>query len=280
MIDVRPSTIAGQWYEGDSATLANSVDRYLDEAHLPTLEGDVMGVIAPHAGHFYSGAVAGYAFSALRGLRPDLVALIGPMHQPYSQPLITSLHDAYFTPLGNVPVDKTTVNDLDVILKSEVGFGLTPIANDTEHSLEIELPFLQRVFQHEWKLLPIMVRALDESVSEGLGKALATVLRDKNVVFVASTDFSHYFKQEDALTFDRAMLNEIEAFNPMGAFDLDRAGKGHACGIGAYTSVLWACRKLGADKVKVLRHATSANVTGDYSSVVGYGAAAIIKSKQ
>lgn len=279
MIDVRPSPIAGQWYEGDPTTLADIVDQYLDEAQLPKLDGDVMAVIAPHAGHRYSGEVAGYAFSALRGLRPDLVVVVGPMHRPYSQPLITTLHDAYFTPLGNVTVDKTAVNDLDVILKSEVGFGLTPIANDTEHSLEIELPFLQRVFQHEWKLLPIMVRALDEDLSEGLGKALATALRDRNFVLIASTDLSHFFKQEAALTFDRAMLSEIEAFNPIGAFDLERAGKGYACGLGAFTSVLWACKKLGADQVKVLRHATSANVTGDYSSVVGYGAAAILKSK-
>jgi len=279
MIDIRPSPIAGQWYEGDPQTLAHTVDQYLEDAQLSVLDGDVMGVIAPHAGHHYSGAVAGYAFSALRGLRPDLVAVIGPMHHPYSQPLITTMHDAYYTPLGNVPVDKTALSDLDVILKSEVGFGLTPIANDAEHSLEIELPFLQRIFQHKWTLLPIMVRALDSRVSEGLGKALATVLRDKNFVFVASTDLSHFFKQEAALTYDRAMLNEIESFNPEGAFDLDRAGKGYACGLGAFTSVLWACRKLGADKVKVLRHATSANVTGDYSSVVGYGAAAILKSK-
>lgn len=279
MIDIRPSPIAGQWYESDPTALADIVDQYLDDAQIPELNGDVMGVIAPHAGHRYSGEVAGYAFSALRGLRPDLVAVIGPMHRPYSQPLITTMHDAYFTPLGNVQVDKTSIGDLDVILKSEVGFGTTPIANDTEHSLEIELPFLQRVFQHEWKLLPIMVRALDERVSEGLGKALATVLRDKNFVLVASTDLSHFFKQDAALTYDRAMLNEIESFNPIGAFDLDRAGKGYACGLGAFTSVLWACKKLGADKVRVLRHATSANVTGDYSSVVGYGAAAILKSK-
>src|SRR5215207_2856942 len=263
MIDIRPSPIAGKWYEADPETLAHTVDQYLEDAQLSALDGDVMGVIAPHAGHHYSGAVAGYAFSALRGRRPDLVAVIGPMHHPYSQPLITTMHDAYYTPLGNVPVDKTALSDLDVILKSEVGFGLTPIANDAEHSLEIELPFLQRIFQHKWTLLPIMVRALDSRVSEGLGKSLATVLRDKNFVFVASTDLSHFFKQEAALTYDRAMLNEIESFNPEGAFDLDRAGKGYACGLGAFTSVLWACRKLGADKVKVLRHATSANVTGD-----------------
>jgi len=255
------------------------VDQYLDDAHVPDLKGDVIGVIAPHAGHLYSGEVAGYAFAALRGLRPDLVVVAGPMHHPYTQPLITTAHAAYSTPLGVVPVDHTALNDLDVLAKAELGFGLTPIAKDPEHSLEIELPFLQRVFQHEWKLLPIMVRALEEKVSEGLGKALATLLHDRNFVLVASTDLSHFFKQDTALAYDRAMLSEIENFNPAGAFDLDRAKKGFACGLGAFTAILWASRKLGADKVQVLRHATSANVTGDYSSVVGYGAAAILKSK-
>ena len=279
MIDVRPSSIAGQWYEGDPKALAREVDEYLDGARLPELDGDVMGVIAPHAGHRYSGEVAGYAFAALRGLRPDLVAILGPMHRPFVEPLLTTTHAAYSTPLGMIPVDKGALKDLDVFLKTEVGFGLTPVAHDPEHSLEIELPFLQRVFQHEWKLLPIMVRTLDEKVSEGLGKALTTILRDKNFVLVASTDLSHFFKQDAALTYDRAMLNEIEAFNPAGAFDLEGARKGFACGLGAFTAVLWACKKLGADKVKVLRHATSANVTGDYSSVVGYGAAAILKSR-
>jgi AmmeMemoRadiSam system protein B len=279
MIDVRPSPIAGQWYEGDPKALARIIDQYLDDAKLPELDESVMGVVAPHAGHQYSGEVAGYAFAALRGLHPDLVAVIGPMHRPFVEPLLTTTHSAYFTPLGDIPVDKTALSDLDATLKSELGFGLTPVRHDPEHSLEIELPFLQRVFGHEWKLLPIMVRALDERVSEGLGKALAIVLRDKNFVLVASTDLSHFYKQEAALTYDRAMLSEIEAFNPAGAFDLDRAHKGFACGLGAVTAVLWACKKLGADKVKVLRHATSANVTGDYSSVVGYGAAAILKSK-
>ena len=279
MIDVRPSPIAGQWYEGDPTTLAEIVDEYLNAATLPELRGDVLGVIAPHAGHMYSGAVAGYAFAALRELRPEVVAVIGPMHRPYDEPLLTTTHDAYFTPLGSILVDRTALKDLDVILKSELGYGMTPVARDPEHSLEIELPFLQRIFQHEWKLLPIMVRALDERVSEGLGNALATVLRDQKAVFVASTDLSHFFQHETALTYDRAMLKEIEAFNPAGAFDLDRTRKGFACGLGAFTSVLWACKKLGADAVNVLRHATSGNVTGDYSSVVGYAAAAILKSK-
>src|SRR5918994_2227717 len=113
MLDVRPSPIAGQWYESDPEMLARTVDEYLDEAQLPELAGDVTGVIAPHAGHHYSGAVAGYAFETLRGRSPKLVAVIAPMHHPYSQPLITSAHDAYYTPLGDVPIDRDALNKLD-----------------------------------------------------------------------------------------------------------------------------------------------------------------------
>lgn len=278
MPDVRPSPIAGKWYEGNPEMLTRLVDEYLDEAQLPELDGDVIAVIAPHAGHTYSGAVAGYAFAALRGRTPDLVVIVAPMHHPYFEDLITTAHDAYTTPLGNVPVDKDALRELDTVLKSELQFGLAPVSRDPEHSLEIELPFLQRALSSQWKLLPVMVRAREPRVSQGLGKALAHVLRDKNFVMVASTDLSHFYNQQTALTYDRAMLNAIEAFDPDSAFDLERAGKGFACGLGAVTAVMWAARELGADKVNVLRHATSGNVTGDYSSVVGYGAAAILKT--
>jgi AmmeMemoRadiSam system protein B len=251
----------------------------MDDALLPELEGEVMAVIAPHAGHIYSGPVAGYAFAALRGRSPDLVAVVAPMHHPYSEPLITTAHEAYSTPLGDILVDKDALHELDVVLKSKLGFGLAPVQRDPEHSLEIELPFLQRAFASQWKLLPVMVRAREPRVSETLGESLAHVLRDKSCVMVASTDLSHFYSQKSALVYDRSMLDQIEAFNPDAAFDLERAGKGFACGLGAFTAVMWAARELGADRVKVLRHATSGNVTGDYSSVVGYGAAAILKSK-
>lgn len=259
--------------------LARTVDEYLDEAQLPELEGEVIAVLAPHAGHAYSGAVAGYAFAAIRGGNPDLVAVLAPMHHPYLEPLITTAHDAYSTPLGNVLVDQEALRQLDVILKSELGFGLSPASRDPEHSLEIELPFLQRALSSKWKLLPVMVRARELHVSQRLGKALARVLRNKNFVLVASTDLSHFYNHKTALSYDRAMLNEIEAFNPERAFDLERAGKGFACGLGAFTAVMWASRELGADTVKVLRHATSGDVTGDYSSVVGYAAAVILKGR-
>jgi AmmeMemoRadiSam system protein B len=284
-LKVRPSPLAGRWYDADPDVLARKVDAYLDAAQLPDLEGELIGVIAPHAGHTYSGPVAGYAFAALRALRargprdePDLVALIGPMHHPYVEPLITTVYDSYATPLGRVPVDKDALRQLDASLRSELGFGLSTVQRDPEHSLEIELPFLQRVLTSEWKLLPVMVRAREPRVSQALGKALAPVLRERNFVMVASTDLSHFYNQQTALAYDRAMLNAIESFDPAAAFDLERAEKGFACGLGAFTAVLWAAKELGADKVQVLRHATSGNVSGDYSSVVGYGAAAILKN--
>jgi AmmeMemoRadiSam system protein B len=279
-LDVRPSPLAGRWYDDDPDVLARSVDGYLDDAQLPELDGEVIAVIAPHAGYTYSGPVAGYAFAALRGRSPDLVAVIAPMHHPYFEPLLTTQHDAYSTPLGDILVDKNALRELDVVLKSELGFGLSAVERDPEHALEIELPFLQRVLSSKWKLLPVMVRARELRVSRGLGRALAYVLRDKNFLMVASTDLSHFYNQQTALTYDRAMLNAIEAFDPMEAFDLEQAGKAFACGLSAFTAVMWAARELGADKIKVLRHATSANVTGDYSSVVGYGAAAILKGKK
>lgn len=277
MVDVRPSPIAGKWYEGNAKALSRSIDDFLDNAKLPALDGEVVGVIAPHAGHVYSGAVAGYAFSALRNKQPNVVAVIAPMHHPYHEPLITTTHSAYHTPLGDIPVDKDALGELDLILKSELGFGLSPVSRDPEHSLEIELPFLQRALKSNWKLLPVMVRAQDPRISQGLGRALAQVLRNKNFALVASTDLSHFYNQNTALKYDRAMLDAFESFHPNSAFDLERAGKGFACGLGAVAAVLWAARELGADRVKVLRHATSGDVTGDYASVVGYGAAVILK---
>src|SRR5690349_3299339 len=275
-LDVRPSPLAGRWYDSDPTALARSVDRYLEAAQLPALDGEVIAVIAPHAGHTYSGPVAGYAFAALRGRSPDLVAVLAPMHQPYDELLLTTAHEAYSTPLGDVRVDQEALRELDAILRSQLHFGLSAVANDTEHSLEIELPFLQRALSSDWKLLPVMVRVREASISERLGKALANVLRDKNFVLVASTDLSHFYTQQTALVYDRSMLHQIESFNPDGAFALERAGKGFACGLGAFTAVMWAARELGAGKVPILHHATSADVTGAYSFAVGDGGAAIL----
>ena len=277
ILDPRPSPIAGQWYPGNAHTLASSVDDYINQARLPAIEGQVIAVMAPHAGHVYSGPVAGYAFAALRGLQPDLVAVISPSHHPYPQELLTTSHDAYVTPLGSVPVDREAVQALDAALQKELGFGLSAIQRDREHSLEIELPFLQRVLPEGFRLLPVMVRDLAVRTVHTLGTQLAAVLQGRNAVLVASTDLSHFYTQELAKRLDSEVLRRVEAFDPQGVLDAEEEGVGFACGRGALASVLWAARALGADTVKVLHHATSGDVTGDYDQVVGYGAAVVIK---
>jgi len=278
-LDIRPSPIAGQWYNDDPNELAQSVDRYLEQARLPDLPGEVVGVIAPHAGHLYSGPVAGYAFAAVRGRTPDLVAVISPMHHPYFAPLLTTAHAAYWTPLGVLPVSRQALADLQAAVRAELGVGLAAVSNDPEHSLEIELPFLQRALAAPFELLPVMVHSLEARISQGLGNALANVLRGRNFLLVASTDLSHYYDRNTALRLDRAMLRAFESFSPQEAFELEQQGKGYACGLGAVAAVLWAARQLGADSVKILHYATSGDVTGDYRAVVGYGAAAILKTE-
>jgi hypothetical protein len=276
---VRPSPIAGMWYEDNPKALTQAVDRYLDQAELPELPGEVIAIIAPHAGHKYSGPVAGYAFAAVRGRTFKLVAILSPMHQPYYEPLLTTAHEAYATPLGEVPVEKDVLADLDNRLRPVLGEGLTPVANDQEHSLEIELPFLQRALTGEFKLLPVMVRSQSAKVSQQLGMALVETLRGKEALIVASTDLSHFYTQKEALVFDTEMLRRIESFSPEDVFCAEKEEQGFACGLGALTAVLWAAKALGGNMVKVLYHATSGDVTGDYSSVVGYGAAVVLKTK-
>ncbi|MDO9301027.1 MAG: AmmeMemoRadiSam system protein B, partial [Anaerolineales bacterium] len=230
-------------------------------------------VIAPHAGHVYSGGVAAHAFAAVRELTPDLVAVLSPFHNLASHPLITTKHQAYSTPLGNIEVDQAALAEL----QTNLDIPITAIANDREHSLEIELPFLQRALKNDFKLLPIMVRAQEMDVAKKLGHALAQTLENKNAIIVASTDLSHFYDQQTAKIFDEEMLRRFESFNPESIFEAEQTGKGFACGHAAVAAMLWAARELGANKVQILKYATSGDVTGDHSSVVGYGAAVVTK---
>lgn len=275
--DVRPSPIVGRWYPREPGRLERSIDAYLDSARLPDLDGTVVAVMAPHAGHAYSGPVAGHAFAAVRGSAPELVAVVGPMHDYHPEMLLGSGHQAYGTPLGTVPVDQAALRHLDARLEAETGRPLTLVRNDSEHSVEIELPFLQRALRGEFQLLPVMVRGSRPEVVRGLGRALAAVLRDRAGLLVASTDLSHYCAQEVADRLDAEVLRRVEALDPDGVLRAEDEGTGFACGAGALAAVLWAARDLGADQVRILCHATSGDVTGERDEVVGYGAAVVIR---
>lgn len=275
--EVRPSPIAGTWYSGDPAQLREQVDRYLDRVTLPDPQGPVTALVAPHAGHRYSGQTAAYAFTAVRGQEHDLVAVVSPMHAPYPADLITTGHAAYGTPLGAVPVDQEAVRQLDELLAAD-GLRLARVVNDREHSLEIELPFLQRALRGSFHLLPVMVRSQSPLLARRLGNALAQVLRgSRSGLLVASTDLSHFYPEEIAQQLDAEMLRRVSSFTPEAVLEAEETGKGYACGAAALTAVMWAASALGADKVEILHHSTSGDETGDYSSVVGYGAAVIRK---
>lgn len=272
-LDVRPSPIAGTWYEGNATALAKNIDDYLARVRVPELNGEVIAVIVPHAGHRYSGQVAAHAFASLQGLAPDLVAIVSPFHDFAPYPLITTEHQAYATPLGNVEVDQAALLELG----SNLDVPITSVSKDREHSLEIELPFLQRVLKNPFTLLPIMIRVQEPEIAKKLGSALADVLKNKNALLVASTDLSHFQPEKTANVLDQEMLKRFESFDPDAIFEAEQSGTGFACGHAAVAAVLWASRALGALTVQILNYATSGDITGDHSSVVGYGAAVILK---
>jgi len=276
-IDVRPSPIAGSWYSDDRITLYRQIEGFISEADIPELKAEVVGLIAPHAGYIYSGRTAAHAFKSVLQHEYELVAVLSPLHASHPAPLLTSAHQAYGTPLGIVEIDKEAIEALDQALRHSTGLSLMPVSNDGEHSLEIELPFLQYALSGNFKLLPLMIASAAPEQLEQLGAALAELLAPKRALLVASTDLSHFYPQATAEEFDRTMLAQIAALSPEGVLEAERQGTGFACGFKAVAAVLWATRELGANRVEILNHSDSAAASGDTSSVVGYGAAAILK---
>jgi AmmeMemoRadiSam system protein B len=195
-----------------------------------------------------------------------------PITIPYS-----SGHDAYQTPLGSIPIDRAAVQELDALLEKSLGFGTISVRKDREHSLEIELPFLQQALGGDFSLLPVMVRDQSERVTKSLGLSLAEVLKTRAALLVASTDLSHFYPQASANKLDKEMLNRIESLDPEAVLKAEEEGVGYACGRGAVAAVLWAARELGGNHVQILNYATSGDVSGDYHQVVGYGAAVVTK---
>jgi AmmeMemoRadiSam system protein B len=282
--NVRRSVIAGSWYPGTEGQLRKTVQGYLDNVEKEELEGELIGLISPHAGYIYSGQVAAYAYKQLDGasLRQpfdraqdtayDAVAVISPVHRMFVDRFAATSAAAYETPLGLVEVDAELVEAID----KEIGLARVP--QDNEHSLEIQLPFLQVVLG-EFKLLPIMMGDQELSSCQKLGTALAKVLKGKNVLLVASTDLSHFHNYDAAVRLDEVVLERVRAYDPEGLVkDLERR-KCEACGGGPVIAVMLAAQELGANKAKVLKYMNSGDVTGDHSQVVGYMAAALYRAR-
>lgn len=276
--DVRPSPLAGQWYPSDPDALADSIDQYLAQADVPDISGEILAVVTPHAGHRYSGPVAGHAFAALQGADPNLIVILSPMHQPYFESILTTDHAAYHTPLGNVPVNKEAVDFVKKALLEKTGKKISQIKKDTEHAVEIELPFLQRVLSREFTLLPLMIREQEKALMKNLGEILANLLTNREGILVASTDLSHFHTVEKAQKLDQTIIDAILDLDPEGIYKAEKKKQGFACGKGGLAAVIWAAKQLGANQAHHLKYGHSGDVTGDNSRVVGYEAAVLTRT--
>lgn len=270
---VRPALYAGTWYPGTPEALRKAVDHYLSQARVEPLPGELVALVAPHAGYIYSGPVAGYAYRALQEASAsfETVVLIGPSHRVYLDGYAITAVEAYETPLGQVPLDA----DLIAALGRELGM-LMFLSRDEEHSLEIQLPFLQRALG-DFRLVPIMMGDQSWEACQELGQVLGRVLKGRSALLVASTDLSHYHDYSRAMALDRLIVERVEAFDPRGLVGLLERRKAEACGGGPLAATMLAAQALGADGASVLHYANSGDITGDRSHVVGYMAAALYK---
>jgi len=276
-MDLRPSPLAGRWYPAQPDKLAESVDGYIRAATIPEIKGDILALISPHAGHQYSGPVAGYAFKTIAGIEPDLVVILSPYHQFHSGAILTSGHEAYQTPLGEIPLDLEARDFINGSLLEKTGLELSKIRDDGEHSVEIQLPFFQRSLKREFKLLPLMLRRQDPELMRILGEILADLIRSRNVLLVASTDLSHFHAAGTARILDQTIIHGIQSLDPQSLYQAQKEETGSACGLGALAAVIWAVKADGKAAAHILNYANSGDITGDNSRVVGYTSAVLTR---
>jgi len=267
---VRPAAVAGSWYPGTASALRREVQRYLDAA-APGPQGDVRGVIAPHAGLIYSGPVGAFAYATLAGRRYDSIVVVGPSHYVPFEGVAIVTHGAFDVPLGPIPIAEDAAADLQ---RASPRVREMPAAHAREHSLEMQLPFLAQVLPGTPIVPLVMGRQTRETIVD-LGQALAAVFAGRNVLLVASSDLSHYHDASTAARLDRRVLERIERFDPEGLLDTLEQEPEHACGGGPIVSMMFAARGLGARDARVLRYADSGDVSGDKNAVVGYVAAVV-----
>jgi MEMO1 family protein len=275
---IRPPAVAGTWYPGTRGALAHEVDALVDaadDADVPS--GALVGVIAPHAGMMFSGGVAAHAYRAAARAAVDVVAVIGPSHFVGFDGVAIYDRGAFETPLGLARVDEAAAAALiaaSPVIRSHA------TAHGREHSLEMQVPFLQRVLP-EVPIVPLAIGFQTSETIVALADALATALDDRRALLVASTDLSHYFDAATASALDGRVADYIARFDADGLLaEFERypeheRGRYVACGGGAAIAVMRAARALGAGTARVLKYAHSGLISGDHDNVVGYLAAGL-----
>jgi AmmeMemoRadiSam system protein B len=273
MIARRPA-VAGSFYPEDPDDLRRLIrDSYTDPlgpGSLPPARarsGGVMACVCPHAGYVYSGAIAAHSYYWLSSLRqPELAVIVGPNHYGVGSGISTFKDGEWETPLGTVPVDAEAARRI-VSLTGLVDFD--PEAQRREHSIEVQLPFLQEIYP-KLKFLPICLAFQDVETARELGRGLSTLLKGRDALLIASSDLTHYEPAAVAKEKDMALLEAVTALDIEAFYEVLEARRITACGYGAIASVMEASRLLGLNHGELHKYATSGDTTGDNDAVVGY----------
>ena len=274
--EVRKPVVAGSFYPNDPKTLKGEVKGFLENVSIEKINGDIIALISPHAGYMYSGHVAAYAYKLLEGSGFRKAIVIAPSHRARFSGISVYNKKGYDTPLGTVPIDGELCKK---IMDQSTMIDYFPQAHSQEHSLEVQVPFLQVVLE-DFELVPIVMGAQDMGTCRVLGEAIAKAVRDEKVIVIASSDLSHFHHYDKALVLDRKVLNHVEEFDAPGLAEDLAKGSCEACGGGPIISAMLFAEKLGAGNSKVLKYSNSGDVTGEKSGVVGYMAAVLYKNRE
>jgi AmmeMemoRadiSam system protein B len=281
--NLRRMAVAGSWYPADARALAEEVDRYLAAAS-PAVADDPgdslaplapLAIIAPHAGLLYSGPVAAHAYRLLAGRTVEVAVLVGPSHFVGFEGVAIYDHGAFETPFGPMRIDEACAS---AIALGSSGVREHPAAHVREHSLEMQLPFLARVLP-DVSIVPLVMGFQRRDTVYALADALATALKGRRGLLVASSDLSHYQTAATAATLDGKVIRHVEQFDPDGLMSTLERFPEHACGGGPMVSVMLAARALGARDARVLNYGDSGDISGDQDAVVGYMAAVLGNSR-
>ena len=284
-VRVRTATHAdGLWYPSTASELAEMVDGYLAEVKRETVPGKALAFVVPHAGYRFCGQVAAHAYKQIEGMEFDTVVLLGPSHR-YRFPGVSVYESGvYRNPLGDVEVDDKIAKRL---INENSAIRFYQQAHIPEHSIENQIPFLQRTLS-KFKIVPILMGDSDKETCDMLSAALANVLKGKKVLLIASSDMSHYPVYDEAVKADKVTMLALETFDSelmrerLDIYLEKDVPELHCmlCGRGPVIATMDAAKKLGANSVKILKYANSGDVSiGDKDRVVGYMAAMIYKAE-
>lgn len=269
----REAVFAGLFYDANPEALSQRIENYLQSAKTSEeFSGKILGLIAPHAGYVYSGRVAASAYSLIRGKNYTSVIIIGPSHRfPFRGCSIYS-HGGYRTPLGVAQIDEV----LAANLSKASGFGYIPQAHEQEHSVEVQVPFIQKTLPQA-KIVPVIMGIPTKKTISTLASALSEVIQDEKILIVASTDLSHFYSKKKANEIDTKTISLIQSFKTQTLIRKVERGENIMCGGGPVVCLLLYAEEKEKSKVRILHYADSSAVGSGEDRVVGYLSAVLFE---